>query len=491
MADPVWLGIDLGTQSVRVLAVDGTGEIAGRGSAPLAGRRDGVCHEQDPGQWWAAVQTASRQALSSVDASRVAGLAVDATSGTVLLGDVTARPLTPALMYDDGRATTEAAAVNTAGGPLWTELGYRSMPASWALPKLRWLLRHHGPWPGDQVRLYHQADFITSRLAGRPVPTDSSHALKTGYHLLAERWPGDLLATLGIPGSLLPEVVRPGTVVGEVAAAAAAATGIPAGTRIVAGMTDGCAAQLGAGALEPGAWNAVLGTTLVLKGVAGHLIRDPGGVVYCHRGPGGTWLPGGASSAGAGAITQRFPDDDLDALTARAAALPPGPVAYPLAGRGERFPFHAPQAEPFLLGTADDDAAMFGALLLGVACVERLCFDYLDFLGAPAGGPLSFTGGATRNRHWCQLRADLLGRPVWLPEQAEAALGMAVLAATASGISLTHAAAAMVHRGGGLEPRPGQAHRLLDRYHAFLDQLTALGWLGPVVAGHAHGRAEP
>ncbi|KPC84256.1 carbohydrate kinase, partial [Streptomyces sp. NRRL WC-3753] len=113
----------------------------------------------------------------------------------------------------------------------------------------------------------------------------------------------------------------PGTVLGTVCAAAAEATGLPEGTAIAAGMTDGCAAQIGAGALTPGAWNSVLGTTLVLKGVSPHLIRDPHGVVYCHRGPDGTWLPGGASSSGAGVLARHFtPEngDDLDALTAQA-----------------------------------------------------------------------------------------------------------------------------------------------------------------------------
>jgi len=74
------------------------------------------------------------------------------------------------------------------------------------------------------------------------------------------------------------------------------ATGLPAGTPVIAGMTDGCAAQIGAGALEPGEWNSALGTTLVLKGVTPELVRDPSRVMYSHRSPDGDWLPGGASS---------------------------------------------------------------------------------------------------------------------------------------------------------------------------------------------------
>ena len=84
-----------------------------------------------------------------------------------------------------------------------------------------------------------------------------------------------------------------------------------------------------------------------------------------------------------------------------------------------------------MLGEPCDEAELFAALLHGVAFVERLCFDAVDLLGAPTGGQLTLTGGATASRYWCQLRADVLGRPVRLVEQPEAAFGMALLAASA------------------------------------------------------------
>ncbi|MDN3296065.1 FGGY family carbohydrate kinase [Streptomyces ficellus] len=487
-ADAVHLGLDLGTQSARAVAVDGTGRLLAAASRPLTGHRDGPRHEQDPEQWWSALAGAAREALTGIDPARVRGLAVDATSGTVLLADERGTPLTPGLMYDDGRARAYTSRVNTAGAKVWQELGYRTMQPSWALPKLLWLL-DNTDFP--DARLLHQADLITWRLAGRPTATDASHALKTGYHLIEERWPERELAALGIPPFLLPDVVRPGTVIGTVCGTAATATGIPPGTPIVAGMTDGCAAQIGAGALTPGAWNSVLGTTLVFKGVSPHLVRDPGGVVYCHRGPGGTWLPGGASSSGAGAIARRFPGADLAALTAGAAATGSTAVAYPLAGAGgERFPFRAPDATPFVLGDVSGDAEEFHALLLGVACVERLCFDYLDHIGAPVDGPLTLTGGGARNSYWSQLRADVLGRDVTLPEHAESATGMAVLAATASGATLEEAAAAMVRLREERAPDPARTARLLPVYLDFVDELTRRGWLDRSVAAHARRKAE-
>ncbi|MGW5399135.1 FGGY-family carbohydrate kinase [Streptomyces sp. NPDC003952] len=492
-ADSVWLGLDLGTQSARCVAVDATGEVLAAASRPLTSHREGTHHEQDPELWWSALAAACREALADIDPRRVRGLAIDATSGTVLLADADGTPLTPGLMYDDGRAAAQAERVNAVGGQVWEELGYRSMQPSWALPKLLWLVEHPTPAlsrAGEGLRLLHQPDLITWRLAGHQVPADASHALKTGYHLVEERWPDRELDELGVAAGLLPDVVRPGTVLGAVCAAAAEATGIPEGTAIVAGMTDGCAAQIGAGALTTGAWNSVLGTTLVFKGTSPHLVRDPDGVVYCHRGPGDTWLPGGASSSGAGVISREFPGADLDDLTRRAAAAPTTAVAYPLVSTGgERFPFRAPGAEPFVLGEPADEAERFHAHLLGVACVERLCFDYLDLLGAPVDGPLTLTGGGAKNPYWNRLRADVLGRPVHVPAQAEGAVGMAVLAATSSGIGVQEAAAQLVRAGERIEPDPARTAHWTPVYLGLLDELVRRGWLRQAVADHARERS--
>src|SRR5262245_36512048 len=253
-------------------------------------------------------------------------------------------------MYDDTRALEETKRANDAGAAVWATLGYNRMQAPWGLPKLLWLLDRHPGLPAG-TRAAHQADFINRRLVGGEVPTDTSNALKSGVDLISERWPFEVFAALGVPDEILPAVVRPGTSLGAVSAEAATQTGIPQGTPVIAGMTDGCAAQIGAGALSVGSWNSVLGTALVLKGVTADLIRDPQGIVYSHRSPDGNWLPGGASSSGAGAISKYFPQRDLEALGTQASQREPASVVtYPLHGRGERFPFVRPEAEGFTLG---------------------------------------------------------------------------------------------------------------------------------------------
>jgi D-ribulokinase len=488
-----WLGVDLGTQSVRALAVSGTGLIVGQGSHPLTTRRDGPRHEQDPEEWWRATVFACRAAVTDLPASSIRGMAVDGTSGAILLVDRSGKALTSALMYDDSRAVNESRFVNEAGASTWASLGYRMQP-SWALPKLLWLLRENRDLI-PSARLAHQADFINLRLAGHQVPSDSSNSLKTGFDLIHENWPRDVLDALRIPDQIMPAVVRSGTQIGTVCREAAAITGIPAGTPIIAGMTDGCAAQIAAGALDVGNWNSVLGTTLVLKGVTGELIRDPTGVVYSHRSPDGNWLPGGASSTGAGILTQRFPGRDLDALSAQAADREPaGVIVYPLVSRGERFPFTAPDAEGFMLGTLADEVDLYAALLQGVAFVERLCFDSLDLMGAPIDGDLTLTGGATRSRYWCQLRADILGRPVRLPENPEPALGMAVLAASKGRNvperRISDVAREMVRIREVVTPRPGRVARFHGPYVRLVEELARRGWIQSALREHAGRRAH-
>lgn len=477
----MWLGLDFGTQGARAVVVSENGCLLARSSHPLSSRRDGARHEQDPQHWWLATIACCCDVLAQVPARNLKGVGVDGTSGTILLVDRAGRALTPGVMYDDLRARDEAREVNEAGAAVWDSLGYR-MQASWALPKLLWLLRKHGALPHGG--LAHQADYINAQLAGRQVATDWTNALKTGYDLIHDSWPCDVLDPLGAPRAILPAVVEPGTPVGAVCREAAEATGIPEGTPILAGLTDGCASQIAAGALDEGSWNCVLGTTLVVKGVTREPIRDPAGMVYSHRLPEGKWFPGGASNAGAGVIAARFRTEQLGWLSAEVSLRPPTDVlAYPLVSRGERFPFSTPDAEGFVMGQPSDDIELYAALLQGAGFVARLCLDYVTMLGATVND-IALTGGATRSRYWCQLCADILGRTVRLPENAEPAFGMAVLAAS-HGRSLSDVAKQMVRIRATFEPRPARFARLSASYVRLVDELAKRGWLAPDIAEYA------
>jgi len=475
------LGIDLGTQSVRAVVLTDAGVIAGEGTAPLESVRLDGRHEQDPRAWWTAVVAAVHAARDGLDASQIDAVAVDGTSGTILLVTDDGVPMTPGLMYDDVRAASETEVVNRMGAGAWRENGYGRMQPAWALPKWLWLRRHAPELEFAKARLLHQTDFVNEALVGGRVATDCSTALKTGCDLVHVRWPLSLFDGLGLPGKMLPPLVEPGKPLGRLGARVATVLGLRAGVRVVAGMTDSCAAQIGAGELTPGSWNCVLGTTLALKGVSETLICDPGGAMYSHRGPGGLWLPGGASSSGAGIVSARLGGADLAALGEAAAARPdPAFFTYPLAGRGERFPFVAPSAESFSTGTPADDVEVYAAMALGLAFVERLCFDHLDALGARIDGRISFTGGGARSDYWTQLRADVLGRRVHRPRHAEPAVGMAMLAA---------GSLRAVHEDAVTDPSPARHRALLGTYRTFLDAIAQRGWASPALIEHARQRA--
>lgn len=180
---------------------------------------------------------------------------------------------------------------------------------------------------------------------------------------------------------------------------------------------------------------------------------------------------------------------DLEKLGRQAAEREPASVVtYPLHGRGERFPFVAPEAEGFTLGQPVDEIDRYAALLQGVAFIERLCFDYIDLLGVPAIAPVVLTGGGAKSRYWCQLRADALGKQVALPENAEAALGMAILAA-AAGREVADVADTMVRICEVIDPRPDRTEVFTGPYLRLVDELVRRGWLASTVAQHVHRRA--
>jgi xylulokinase len=296
-------------------------------------------------------------------------------------------------------------------------------------------------------------------------------------------------------------VVAPGEVVGEVTTTAAELTGLWPGTPVVAGMTDGCAGQIAAGAVAPGDWNSTLGTTLVVKGVTSSLVRDPKGRIYSHRHPDGHWLPGGASNVGGEVLAVGFPRADLARLDRSAAhACPTDRVVYPLVRRGERFPFVAPHAEGFHIPfpgravecTSDalpnpasaarqinsDDTVRYAACLEGVAYVERLAYDTLESLGAGVGDTIHAAGGAARSDVWMQIRADVLFRTLLRPREPGAAMGAAILAASRTGFDgLIPAARAMVKVERCFEPRPLVAGLYDERYLCFRSACAERGYV--------------
>ena len=475
------IGLDVGTQGARAAAISPGGEVLAEASVPFVDANLPVPEpraEQRPEAWWEASVRCLRSVADELSGYDVRAISVDSTSGTFLPVSADGTPLRPAIMYNDGRAGAAIAdEVQGAGREIADKLGYRFPPA-FALPKMLWLKRNEPEAFDRAAKLLHAADYIVGRLSGRFDVSDSSNALKTGFDLCESCWPAFIESRLGIALSKLPDVVAPGTAVGHVTSAASAETGLATQVAVIAGCTDGTAAFLASGACAPGEWNAVLGTTLVLRGVSSHIIRDPMGRYYCHRHPEGAWLPGGASNVGGECLVRLYRDADLSALdSACVSRLPTGLAVYPLVRKGERAPFVSSTAEGFVIGTPVDDAERYAGYLEGVALVERWCLATLEDLGAPVGPTIHATGGGSRSDVWLQVRADVTQRRLVRPCVADAMMGAALLAASHTLFdSLSDATRAMVRPQTVVHPREGLASAYEDKLGRLIEECAARGY---------------
>jgi sugar (pentulose or hexulose) kinase len=406
------IGIDVGTSGVRVALADAGGALLGMRSALLA-----PADRRNPARWWHAVESALAALQASTDLSGLRRIAVDGTSGTIVLLNEAGQPMHPASLYNDPAPEAAVRAVAAAA-----PAGSAARGAASPLAKL--LAMQDVP---GTTRLAHQADWIAGRL-GAPVGiSDENNALKTGYDPVRRCWPS-WLRGLGIREALLPEVVEPGTPIGVIDPALARRFGLPADVVIAAGTTDGCAAFLATGVDTVGEAVTSLGSTLTLKQLSETPIFSPEYGVYSHR-LGGRWLAGGASNSGGAALARYFTPDALVALSARIdPALESGLDYYPLPSPGERFPLSDPLLPPRDTPRPTDDVRFLHGLLEGIARIEALGYRRLADLGGPALGTVRTVGRGARNAAWTAIRRRALGVDMTMARCEEAAMGAATLA---------------------------------------------------------------
>ena len=431
MSTPLFLGIDLGTSGCRAIAIDAGRAIVAEARVSLpAPRQQDNASEQDAELWWQAVLRVLDDLSARIHMRAVHTIAVDATSGSVLLCGADGSPLHPALMYNDSRAGEQAAQIRA----IAPAEAAAATGAGSGLAKLLWLKEQ--AFARHARHFLHQADWITGRLGGEFGHSDFNNALKTGYDALSGGWP-DWLDALEVPRSWLPRVHAPGTPLTRIDAALAERFGLPADCRLVAGTTDSSAAFLATGANATGEAVTVLGSTLVLKIIGEHPVTDTRYGIYSQPLPatggrhadGPRWLCGGASNSGGAVLRQYFTDAQMARMQAQLEpGRPTGLDYYPLPRAGERFPVADPGLAPRLSPRPASDLRFFQGMLEGLARIEREGYRRLQQAGAPAPLRVYTTGGGSHNPAWRTIREQLLGVPVITASRTEAAYGAALLA---------------------------------------------------------------
>ena len=470
------VGIDLGTQGVRAIAVSVKGDVYAQVSLEMpvniASLPEGW-HEQNPNSWWETVCSALRQLLNLIpEGIQVVGLAVDSTSGSLVVIDSQGNPLYPAIMYNDTRSSAYIQEIRNASGDIEKRLGY-AFSSSFALPKIVWFQRECPKLFSKAAHFLSATDFIVGRLTGEFGVSDYSNVLKTGFDLINLTWPDFLETKLGLLQRSLPRVIVPGAEIARTNAICQELTGLSMGTPVFAGGTDGTVAQFASGAVAPGMWNSTLGTTLVLKGISRDILPDPHQRIYCHRHPEGWWMPGGASNTGAEWILKESSPGDLQEMDQAAQMMfPTNLIRYPLSRKGERFPFVSAEAQGFITGTPRNRIEQFAAGLEGVALLEKMAFLLVEKIGYPVQEPIIATGGATRSLIWLQLRATILNRAMIRPVLSDACMGAAILAASGCWYNSVEAAVRnLVRMGATIEPDTNLVPAYKDKYAQFIQEL--------------------
>jgi sugar (pentulose or hexulose) kinase len=420
-----YAGIDLGTSGCRAIAIDDAGAIIGeaREALPESRHPEHGASEQDPQDWWEAVCRVLAELLAQ-QPGHLRAVSVDGTSATLLLCDAQGAPCTSALMYDDTRATVQAALINR-----HAPVDSPARGAASALAKLLWLLQSTSN--AHRARhAQHQADWILGRLSGVFGLSDENNVLKMGYDPSARRWP-DWMRPFAIPAGLLPRVQAVGSAVGPVEPDVARYLGLPRDTLLVAGTTDSNAATLAAGIDRPGDAVTSLGSTLVLKILCDHPVASASHGIYSHR-IGNHWLAGGASNCGGRVLRQHFNERELAELSRQIDPRRPLDLHYyPLPGVGERFPHNDPGMQPRMQPRPADRAMFLQAILEGIADVEAEGYARLAEFGAGYPQRVYSSGGGAINEGWRRIRERSLRLPVLLAAQTEAAYGAALLARAA------------------------------------------------------------
>jgi xylulokinase len=460
----VTVGLDIGTTSIKAVAVDDDGAIVARTRIPHEVRIPGPeLMEHDADRAW---RRGPRRALAALGQVDPVAVGVTAMVPSLTAVDKTGRPLTPGLLYGDarGRFGDPTHANPTHANPTHANPATRTNPAEptnggEVAGFLRWSAGQapdaRGFWPAQSV--------ANRALGGQPL-IDYAVAFTSMPLYGANGWDPEICAECGVDPALLPPADMPGAPAGRVGGPRSD------GPLLCTGTVDVWCEQLVAGAREVGDVHVICGTTLIVwavnSGAPGDALGHPALWTVAHARP-DQHMIGGASNAGGlflDWVRRTFPIRRGE--TATDPDNIPVWTPYP---RGERTPYHDPGRRAGLHELN---------LTQGPAHVQRAAWEASGFvvrhhleLGSIQAKRIVATGGGTRVDGWMQALADTTGLPVHVADAPEgAARGAAFLARVAAGLDRDfNEAARWAATRSIVEPDPDWNRAASDRYQRFLE----------------------
>lgn len=474
MNHPLVLGVDFGTQGVRVAVFEPTGRLVKMAFAgystyyPSPGRA-----EQQAGEWWEAFKGALSACLAETGAGRVKGMAVCATSSTVLPVLQDGTPLRPAILWMDARATEQAEKINRTGHAVLKYSGGQDS-VEWMLPKTLWIKDCEPHIYNRAYRILEKLDWINFRLTGRYVSSQCTATCKWNFADVAGGWSDEFMTEIALNDfrdKIPVEVIPVGKPVGNITPEAAVELGLPEDLPVFQGGIDAHMGLLGLGVVDPGQMGVIMGTSFVHLALTEKPVFHPG---LWGPYPGalieGLWLlEGGQVSCGsltrwfkeqlAGELAFTHPGEEpYQVLAGEAAGIPPGSEGLIVLDtwQGNRTPYRDPLARGAVWGMtlAHTRAHLYRAVMESVAYGTRNILEAFSKASSPVRQIVA-CGGVVKNPVWLQIVADVTGVPIKQAGFSEAGvLGCAVAASAGLGLynGLREAARAMVEYGGTVEP---------------------------------------
>ncbi|HET9852040.1 MAG TPA: xylulokinase [Candidatus Limnocylindrales bacterium] len=441
------LGIDVSTTAAKAVLVDEAGGVVGIGIAEYGfDVPRPLWSEQEPALWTDGAIAAVRQVLASsgVAGEDVAAIGLTGQMHGLVLQDAADRVLRPAILWNDQRTARACDEIRAAvGASRLIEITGNDAVTGLTAPKLVWVRDHE---PEIWARVAHvllPKDYVRLWLTGEHALDKADAAGTLLFDLAGRDWSPEILAALRIPREWLPPTFEGPAVTGVVTVAAAAATGLRAGTPVVAGGGDQAANAVGVGALDPGTVALSLGTSGVVFAATISPLHDPHGRVhaFCHAVP-DRWHLMSVMLSAAGSLRwlrdTLAPDVAYPELVEPAGEIAPGAEGLwflPYLS-GERSPHPDPLARGAFVGLtlAHDQRHFVRAVLEGVAFGLRDGLDLMVKAGMPAPTAVRASGGGLGSPTWRQILADVLEAEISTVSTTEgAAYGAALLATPAAG----------------------------------------------------------
>ena len=489
----LYIGIDLGTSAVKLLLMDGGGNIHKIVSReyPLSFPKPGWS-EQDPADWLRETAEGIRQLTADCDKSQIAGIGCGGQMHGLVALDKDDQVLRPAILWNDGRTAEEVDYLNgTIGRDKLSRYTANIAFAGFTAPKLLWMRKHERSLFEKIDKVMLPKDYINYCLTGVHCTDVSDASGMLLFDVANKRWSPEMLELCGLRESQMARIFESFQVVGTLKPEIAKVLDLPETVKVCAGAGDNAAAAVGTATVGDGRCNISLGTSGTIFISSKNFGVDPHNALHAFAHADGHYhLMGCMLSA---ASCNKWWMEEI--LKTGAFAEEQAPITEEKLGRnhvfflpylmGERSPINDTNARGTFTGLTMDTtrADMTQAVLEGVAFGIRDSLEVARSLGLSI--PRSkLCGGGAKSPLWQTIFANVLNLDVDLLETEEGpGYGGAILAAVACGAypSVEDAAEKLVHVTRTIRPDPELAARYEAQYQKFRQIYPAMKALFPVL----------